>query len=203
MKKIKERIISTKDEDYTHSLVTRQYIWWKQLLNVQLPYRWNIRHLSPGFVLDIGCGIGRNLLHLDGNGVGIDHNEESVKRCESQGLTAFTVENFAKSAYNQPKRFDSILLAHVAEHMSGDTFVEILKQYLPLLKHNGSVIIITPQERGFKSDTTHVQFMDFKRVKEYLTLAGLNIAKQYSFPFPRPVGRIFKYNEFVTVAIKK
>jgi hypothetical protein len=26
------------------------------------------------------------------------------------------------------------------------------------------------------------------------------VARQYSFPFPRPAGRVFPYNEFVTLA---
>jgi DNA primase len=31
-------------------------VWWKQLLDVQRPYRWHIRRLELGFVLDVGCG---------------------------------------------------------------------------------------------------------------------------------------------------
>ena len=65
-------------EAYTSSLLTRESKWWKKLLNVQYPYKRNMISLKPGFVLDIGCGVGRNLPHLDGHGIGIDHNETSV-----------------------------------------------------------------------------------------------------------------------------
>jgi hypothetical protein len=41
---------------------------------------------------DVGCGLGRNLGHLDGNGVGVDHNAESVAIAQSRGLRAFRNE---------------------------------------------------------------------------------------------------------------
>jgi len=190
----------TNEKDYTDGLLNRQSAWWKKLFNVQLPYKYNIQSLKPGFVLDIGCGIGRNLLHLNGNGVGVDHNVTSVEVSKSRGLKAYTIDDFLKSNYNKPETFDSILLAHVAEHMTGDDFVGLLKQYIHLLKKDGRIIVITPQEKGFKSDDTHVQFMDFATIKELLKQIGFNTTRQYSFPFPRVIGYLFKFNEFVSIA---
>jgi len=192
----------TDKQDYTDGLISRQSAWWKKLFNVQLPYKYNINRLKPGFVLDIGCGIGRNLLHLNGNGVGVDHNPTSVEVSKSRGLTAYTVDDFLESIYNKPETFDSILLAHVAEHMTGDDFISLLNQYKLLLKASGKIIVITPQEKGFKSDDTHVQFMDFATIKELLKRVGFSSIKQYSFPFPRIIGHLFKFNEFVSVAKK-
>jgi SAM-dependent methyltransferase len=88
---------------------------WKQRLDVQRPYRWNVRRLNLGRVLDVGCGIGRNLAHLDGNAVGIDHNPTSVAKARERGLTAFTPEEFRSSRYNRSGAFDSLLLAHVVD----------------------------------------------------------------------------------------
>ncbi len=152
-----------------------------------------------GFTLDIGCGLGRNLIHLDGNGVGIDHNPHSVEVARSRGLQVFTPDEFQRSAFNVPASFDSILLSHVVEHMAKGEAVELLASYLYLLKAEGQVVIIAPQERGYRSDETHVQFMDFQTLKEIARSAGLDTVKQYSFPFPRVFGRIFKYNEFVSI----
>jgi SAM-dependent methyltransferase len=190
----------TNEKDYTEGLLYRQSAWWKKFLNVQYPYKYNIQSLKPGFVLDIGCGIGRNLLHLNGNGIGVDHNPTSIEVSKSRGLKAYTVDDFLKSSYNKPETFDSILLAHVAEHMTGDDFIALLKQYIHLLKKDGRIIVITPQEKGFKSDDTHVQFMDFVTVKNLLKQIGFNTTRQYSFPFPRVIGYFFKFNEFVSVA---
>jgi SAM-dependent methyltransferase len=196
-------IKSTIEKNYTESLIYRQSAWWKKLFNVQYPYRWNILRLKPGFVLDVGCGVGRNLLHLNGYGIGVDHNQTSVQVCKSKGLNAFTVNEFMLSEYYVVESFDSMLLAHVAEHMTEAELLTLLAQYSPFIKPNGKVIIITPQELGFKSDDTHVQFMNFETIKNALSKSGFQTSKQYSFPFPRIVGHFFKYNEFVSVGIKK
>jgi len=192
-------ISSTTDGRYTDRLSTHQAVWWKELLNVQAPYRWNLKRLNLGFTLDIGCGIGRNLVNLDGNGVGVDHNEHSVRRALERGVRAFTPGAFAASEYAVPARFDTLLLAHVAEHMTIPEVRGLLGRYLPFLKPGGKVVLITPQEAGFRSDPTHVHFMDFSRLTEILRECGCAVRRQYSFPFPRLAGRVFKYNEFVVV----
>ena len=194
---------STKNNNYTKYLYDNQYIWWKKIFDVQRPYRWNLRRIKPGFVLDIGCGIGRNLLHLKGNGVGIDHNPTSVEIAKTQGLQVFTNEEFEKSEYNTEKRFDSILLSHVAEHLTEYEVISLLKTYLPLLKNSGKVILITPQEKGYSSDNTHVQFMNFETLNVIANNTGLLLIKEYSFPFPRFAGRFFKYNEFICICEKQ
>lgn len=137
---------TTEKEDYTNSLLTRESKWWKRLLNVQYPYKKNILSLKPGFVLDIGCGVGRNLLHLGGYGIGIDHNETSIMECKARGLKAYTSSEFESTGYNQSGKFDSILLAHVVEHMTKTDGIELLAKYLPCLKKNGKIILINPQE---------------------------------------------------------
>jgi SAM-dependent methyltransferase len=189
----------TDAREYTERLLRLQHKWWKRLLPVQAPYRWNIRQLRPGFTLDIGCGIGRSLLHLDGHGVGVDHNAASVEVCRRLGLEACTTEEFRASARNEPRHYDSLLLSHVAEHMTVAEAAGLIREYLPLLKPGGQVIVITPQERGHAGDASHVQFMDFAAVREVLGGCGLAVERQYSFPFPRWAGRLFVYNEFVSV----
>ena len=177
-------------------------VWWKRLLDVQAPYRWNLQRLKPGYTLEIGCGIGRNLMHLRGQGIGIDHNFPSVEIARKQGLMAFTPEEFQKSDFNILQNFDSLLLAHVAEHMTQHEVVELLKKYLPFLKTDGRLIMISPQEAGYKSDTTHVEFMDFSKLRNINKQLSLDILQEYSFPFPRFAGYIFTYNEFITVSCK-
>jgi len=190
---------STKDSQYTERLLSES-AGWKSIVPVQAPYRWNLRRLNPGFVLDLGCGIGRNLAHLDGNGVGIDHNAASVEAARTRGLKAFTPEEFRESDHNRAGSFDSIIAAHVLEHMTEPEAVDLLNEYASLVKEDGRLILITPQEAGFKSDPTHVEFLDFPRLRSIAASAGFPVQiKEYSFPFPRSFGRIFKHNEFVAV----
>jgi SAM-dependent methyltransferase len=192
----------TNELGYSARLLRKESVWWKKLLDVQAPYRWNLRRLNPGFTIDIGCGLGRNLLHLNGNGVGIDHNRHAVEIARSRGLQAYTLEAFKESSFNRPASFDSMLLSHVAEHLAEAEVVELLREHLPLLKANGQVIIICPQDYGYRSDPTHVQFLDFGRLRNIAYQAGLMPIREYSFPFPRVFGHLFKYNEFVAVSRK-
>lgn len=192
----------TKNSDYTDVLLKKQIVWWKKLLDVQAPYRWNLRRLKPGLTLEIGCGIGRNLIHLAGQGIGVDHNAPSIEFARKQGLTAFTPDEFLKSEFNIPLFFDTLLLAHVAEHMTQAEAVNLLNEYLPYIKLGGRVILITPQEAGYKSDSTHVEFMDFPKLTKINLQLGLAILREYSFPFPRFIGRLFKYNEFISISQK-
>lgn len=196
--------MSTEKETYTERLVSLETAWWKRLLDVQRPYRRHLQRLRLGFVLDVGCGLGRNLINLGGSGagVGVDHNAASVGVARSRGLTAFVPEEFEKSEYARAGRFDTILLAHVAEHMQLHEVASLLKSYLGYLRPGGRVVLITPQERGFRSDPTHVAFMDFAALAVVAEQAGLTVDSRYSFPFPRWIGYIFTHNEFVTICVK-
>ena len=192
---------STLGEDYAQRLIRLQGAPWKRLLRVQAVFRWNLRRLEPGFTLDIGCGIGRNLEHLRGQSVGIDTNEHCVRAARARGLIAFTPDEFRRAdQYNRPSRFDTILLAHVAEHMHESEAVVLLDQYLELLRPGGRLVLIAPQEAGFRSDATHVELMDFTRLQRISTRLGLVPERAFSFPFPRWAGRWFTYNEFVVVS---
>lgn len=186
--------------DYTDRLERLSGARWKQVLDVQAPYRWNIRRLELGRTLDIGCGIGRNLAHLGGNGVGVDHNPTSVATCRERGLEAYTTEEFFAEGHTPKASFDSMLAAHLLEHVPAEQAQEIVASYLPYLKSGGRAVFITPQERGFASDATHVRWVGFDEAAELCAALGLTVDRQYSFPFPRTAGKVFMYNEFVTVA---
>jgi hypothetical protein len=110
--------------------------------------------------------------------------------------------NFLASPYARPGRFDALLCAHVAEHMHFDEARALLAGYLSYLRIGGRLVLITPQEAGFRSDPTHVEFFDLAALDRLTTALGLRVKSAYSFPFPRSVGRVFKYNEFVLVGEK-
>lgn len=194
---------STESAQYTERLARLQQPLWKRVLDVQAPYRWNVRRLFGNReVLDIGCGIGRNLSHLAPRGVGVDHNEHSVQMCRARGLTAFTVDEFAGSGYAVPGRFQGMLAAHLVEHMPRADAVQVLTGYLNYLAPGGIVLLICPQERGYASDGTHVEFTDLDGLADVAGQLGLMIRRRMSFPLPRFAGKLFPYNEFVLVASK-
>lgn len=189
----------TTASSYTTRLMRLQFRGWKQLLDVQAPYRWNLRRLlGDRRVLDVGCGIGRNLAHLAAGSVGVDHNEHSVRVCREHGLTAYMPDEFAAQQVAAP--FEGLLAAHILEHLPAGQAGQVLRGYLPYLQAGARVVLICPQERGFASDDTHTVFIDDDALRQVCQELGLVLQRQSSFPFPRRMGKLFLYNEFVTVA---
>ncbi|WP_167051056.1 class I SAM-dependent methyltransferase [Salinibacterium sp. ZJ77] len=194
---------TTEGESYARRLDTLSGKWWKRALDVQRPYRWNLRRWNLGRTLDVGCGNGRNLANLPEGSVGVDHNPLLVRAARARGCEAYTTEEFfADPERARPGRFDSLLAAHLIEHLTPEYAREVLSSYLPSVKAGGTVVFITPQERGFDSDETHIAFTDLQALRAIGAELGLEEIRGYSFPFPRWVGRIFTYNEFNYVARK-
>ena len=184
------------DAAYTERLVGSR---WKPTGLIQAPYRWNIRRLDPGYTLDVGCGIGRNLEHLNGNGVGVDTNSHSIALARERGLTAHTADEFPTSPDATLESFDSLLFAHVLEHMTNPQAEALVGDYLPYVKPGGTVVVIVPQEAGYASDPTHVEFVDDASIERIRRGNGLDPISTASFPFPRVAGKIFRHNETVVV----
>jgi len=176
---------STAEESYTkylqardsdQSFLSRQYVRY---------YRWHIRRRATGRVLDIGCGIGMNMRFLDSGCVGVDHNPTSIKAAKEFGFTAFTNEEFKTAGKSYLGAFDSMLIAHVMEHLDFETGVELVQEYLPYLKPNGRVVLITPNDRELKLDETHVRYVDLAVSRRTLeAVGGLKVIKAFGRPLP-------------------
>ncbi len=191
---------ATASPDYAHRLQRLQGARWKRWLDVQAPYRWHVRRLGLGRVLDLGCGVGRNLAHLSGNGVGIDHNPSAVSIARSRGLVAYDNLEWPTAPEARDGTFDAMLIAHVVEHLSERAGADLVQAHLRYVKPGGRVVFITPQERGYGTDATHVRFVGFAEIDRLCAEVGVTPVLRRSFPFPRVAGRLFTYNEFVVVA---
>ena len=190
---------ATAGADYAARLESRETVRWKQVLDVQRPYRWNLRRLHLGRTLDVGCGIGRNLMALP-DGVGVDHNPQSIAIARGRGATAWTTAEWPTCPDAVEGSFDTLLLAHVLEHMDQDTADDVLRSYLAYLRPAARLVLICPQERGYATDHTHVRFLDSAALDATARRLGFVPTRSFSFPFPRAAGTLFPYNEFVLVA---
>lgn len=189
---------STNSSAYTDRLSKVQGATWKRY--APNPYRSWLRRQNLGFTLDVGCGLGRSLGYLDGNGVGVDHNPEFVAECRARGYTAFTPQDFHDSQYAAPDSFDALICMHVIEHLESGQAAEILASYLPSVRPGGRVVLATPQERGWASDPTHTVFVDGDALADLASELGLTVTPWRSFPLPRWGGKLFIYNEFQLIA---
>ena len=192
--------MSSTDANYADRLQRLSGRWWKRL--VPNPYQWNVRRLAIGRVLDVGCGIGRCLDFVRPRGVGVDPNAAAIAVCRENGHEAYLPDEFSAAVQSvEPVRqFDTLLCSHVLEHLDEPTGVDLIRNYLPHIVPGGRVMLITPQERGQRSDDTHVRMMDVVALTSLAKQCGLNIERISSFPLPRLFGRWFIYNETVTIA---
>lgn len=194
-------VIHTRDPAYAQRLRGAE-VWWKRLVGAQRPFAWNLRRLNLGFVLDLGCGTGRNLVNLGGRaaGIGVDHNPEAVAHARARGLEALSPAELRASPAVLERRFDTLLASHVLEHMTEVEAVTLLADHLPFVRPGGRAVLIVPQEAGFRSDPTHVERMDGTALERIARACGLEPLICYSFPLPRVAGRFFRHNETVMVA---
>jgi len=186
------------DRDYTNRLLRLQSQPWKQKLGFANPYGIHIRGVITGETLEVGCGIGRVLNFAPDKMVGVDRNAESVQVCRDRGLQAYCPDEFF-THFKGRTPFSTLLLSHVVEHMTVADAVGVIRMYKPYLAKNARLVLITPQEKGFASDSTHVEFMDFEKLAMISEEAGFKPEKTYSFPFMRSLGKAFIYNEFVLI----
>jgi SAM-dependent methyltransferase len=196
-----DHLMDTTSLEYTRRLQDLEGATWKRVLRVQAPYQRNIgRSLAGVRTLDLGCGIGRNLQHLSKDSIGVDHNETSVAFCRTRGLVAYLPDAFQTWAHARDAAFDGLLVAHVLEHLEPGTQEAFLREYLPFLSRGARVLLICPQERGYSSDASHLDFVDDSRLLDLCDRLHLTIDESRSFPLPRGAGRLFSHNEFVVRA---
>ena len=184
--------MDTRGPEYADRLRRLEGARWKRWLDVQAPYRWKLRSYDLGRTLDVGCGIGRNLATLPSGSLGVDHNADSVAIARERGLSASTSEELLRA---EPTAYDAILLAHVLEHMTRPEAVDLVRTYLPWLRPGGQVLVVCPQPRGYRSDETHVTYLDGEAIAGILAEAGIEPGPAQSFPLPRWAGGLFTYNE--------
>jgi len=191
--------MTSTDAEYAVRLRRLEGRWWKRWL--PNPYRWHIRHVAVGDVLDVGCGIGRCLAYLHRvphRHVGVDPNVEAVAEARRRGFDARVPDELL--AEEPRSRFDTLLCSHVLEHLQPADAAELLRTWIPFVRKGGRAVLICPQARGQGSDPTHVTLMDERRLRMLCTAVGMRVDHVRSFPFPRWAGRWWVHNETVVVA---
>ena len=163
---------------------------------------WHLRRLRLGRVLEIGCGTGRNLLSCAPGSVGLERDPDALAAARARGLTVHTAEEFLASPAFAWQGFDSILVAHLLEHLSSADARTLLTRFLPYLRPDGRVVLVSPQEGGRADRRARVRFLGFPELRRQAEQSGLTVERAYSFPLPRRAGRRipFTFNDSIQVA---
>jgi 2-polyprenyl-3-methyl-5-hydroxy-6-metoxy-1,4-benzoquinol methylase len=159
-------------------------------------------------VLDVGCGFATTSQHIQRRAnrvVGIESSGEAVvvarqriQQCLHADLTRLDEVRDALGA----RRFDTIIFADVLEHLPWP--LGVLREYLDLLKDDGTVVISLPnvglwsvrlahlfgafnyEETGVL-DQTHLRFFTRRTALRLLDAAGLEpVARTYNPGLVRP-----------------
>ena len=137
-----------------------------------------------------------------GHGVSVSTRTRPRLRCAREnGHEAYTPEEFAAAVL--PAGFavrHAAVLARARASRRADRSRFASRGIHAVPSRRCTVVIITPQERGQRSDATHVRFMDDAALTALADKCGLVDRQDVVVPAAALFGRWFIYNETVTVA---
>ena len=118
-------------------------------------------------VLDVGCGRGEWLELLKEEGIevrGLEINLKLAAQTCNRGLEVIELDALSYLRGQPPESLNAVTGFHVIEHLSFETFVELLDEIKRTLRPNGLVIFETPNPKNlvvgacnFYSDPTHLK----------------------------------------------
>lgn len=147
--------------------------------------------VSPGKVLDIGCGSGTIDFYLanQGNRVfGIDISRNAIKTCNKSSRVLKVNESCKFDVMDFPDkipqgRFDFIIFTEVIEHLENDDLA--IKKISSLLKPKGILVISTPSKNAplyrlnltkeFDKNVGHLRRYIIKELKDLCEKNGFDV----------------------------
>lgn len=136
-----------------------------------------------GNLLDVGCGNGGLLRHLQGLGwqvEGIDIDPVAVESARKRG---FTVHRGTLMEQKYPdNKFDAITMSHLIEHVPQPA--ELLRECFRILKPCGQVVIVTPNADSFlhRVFKANCMILEPPRHLHIFTISGLRrLVKESGF----------------------
>jgi SAM-dependent methyltransferase len=163
-------------------------------------------------VMDIGCGVGRKLTHVNKENpsveiIGIDQ-EDPIEYCKKNyDFGKWYSDDFENSQLSETIKSKLIISSDVIEHLINPN---LLLDYIKTkLDKDGIVILSTPErdlfrgtECNYSPNKHHVREWNFKEFETYLESQGFEIIDHFlQYPIKMKWSRIF-FNEIIRRAIK-
>jgi SAM-dependent methyltransferase len=108
-----------------------------------------LRELSPGRVLEVGCGSGQQLAALRARGWDVQGLEVD-EHAAAHARNAFGVPVFCGTLHQASfgdEEFDAVVMSHVIEHVYDP--IGLLRESRRVLKRGGHLVSITPNSEGW------------------------------------------------------
>jgi len=133
-------------------------------------------------ILDIGCGLGQNLLALKklgfSNLTGIDISIKAVEHCKKNGLNVSLINNIKDLAIE--KKYDFIIMSHILEHIERNEIINTLKHIRNnYLSKNGKLYLAVPNAQS--NTGVYWYFEDFTHHYLFTTGSLLYVLKAAGF----------------------
>ena len=133
-------------------------------------------------IIDIGCGIGRFISQNPSKIIGIDWNNESLKKCKELGYNV--IKEDIKHLPFKNRSISGIHCSHVIEHFLPMDVHKILSEFNRVLIPKGILVIRSPLlYNEFYSDLTHIRPYNPDTILHYLSPSSQRTLKQISVEF--------------------
>jgi SAM-dependent methyltransferase len=147
-------------------------------------------------VLDVGCGVGANMVMLRDRGhdvTGVTLSASEAEICSRQGFRC-EIADITGTLPFADQSFDALILSHVLEHVAYPN--NVLRNLSRLLRSRGSVYVALPNVLFFPQraeflrgrfrysetglmDRTHLRFFDFHSARDLVQDAGFRVRKHF------------------------
>ena len=161
--------------------------------DVSQNYQAFLRHLDappPSFILDFGCGPGRDLRYFRSLGhvaVGVDGSRRFVEMARDQSGCEVLHQDFLHLAL-PAGRFDGVFANASLFHVPGSELPRVLGEIRVALKPRGVLFSSNPRgenHEGWSGDR-YGAFHDLEQWREIVTLAGFEELEHYYRPQGMP-----------------
>jgi len=172
-----------------------------------------IKRKNINRVMDIGCGVGRKLVHVNQENpkveiIGIDQ-EDPIEYCKkSYSFGKWYVDDFENAQSSDELKSKLIISSDVIEHLINPN---LLLDYIKTkLDEDGIVILSTPERdslRGvncnYSPNKHHIREWNYKELEKYLKSENFEIIDHFlQYPIKMKWNRIF-FNEIIMRVIKR
>lgn len=132
-----------------HGLLSRTYNWVRNRA-IRGKHKLLSKHVAQGHVLDMGCGTGEFLHHLNSRGYHVEGVELSLKARE-QAIASYGLRVLPSlDQLTNKEHYQAITLWHVLEHMPDPR--DTMKRLYALLADRGVLIIAVPDHESWDAE---------------------------------------------------